>query len=315
VAPPPGRAVVVELDVAPRGPYRLPGPSRDGLLRRDGRGLVRLLHHDDEPVVVRVRPAGRAVRLVACGQSRDAARWAIERMRFALGLDDDLTPFLRAFRRDPLLGPALRRRPWLRPARHPVAFEALAWAVCGQLIESGRAAEIERRIVRRLGRSAPPPEAGGAPALRDSPSAAHVAGRAPAELAALDLAPKRAIALIRCAREVAAGRADLAQHEPCWRRLRQIPEIGSWTLECLGLHGQGRHDQIPAGDLMYLKLVGRLERLHRRATEEEVRAWFARYAPYQALAGWHLQVDRRRVTAGTPPAPWRPAERAHTAAA
>ena len=60
---------------------------------------------------------------------------AIERMRFALGLDDDLRRFFEPFRGDPLLGPAIRRRPWLRPRRRPWPWEALAWAITEQLIE------------------------------------------------------------------------------------------------------------------------------------------------------------------------------------
>jgi 3-methyladenine DNA glycosylase/8-oxoguanine DNA glycosylase len=76
---------------------------------------------------------------------------ALERMRFALGVDDDLGEYYRRFRRDPLLGPLLRRRPHLRPRRRPWAWEALAWAVVKQLIESGRAARIQRRIVGRWG--------------------------------------------------------------------------------------------------------------------------------------------------------------------
>ena len=36
---------------------------------------------------------------------------ALERMRFALGVDDDLGEFYRRFRRDPLLGPLIRRLP------------------------------------------------------------------------------------------------------------------------------------------------------------------------------------------------------------
>jgi 3-methyladenine DNA glycosylase/8-oxoguanine DNA glycosylase len=34
--------------------------------------------------------------------------------------------------------------------------------------------------------------------------------------------------------------------------------------------------------------VGRLARLGRRATEDEVRAFFEPYAPFQALAGTYL---------------------------
>ena len=76
---------------------------------------------------------------------------AIERMRFALGVDDDLGEFYRRFRRDPLLGPLLRRLRTCRPRRRPWPWEALAWAVVKQLIEAGRAATIQRRMVGRWG--------------------------------------------------------------------------------------------------------------------------------------------------------------------
>ena len=145
-------ATTLEQDVVPLGPYRLPGPGRDGVMvARDG-ALTRALWVGEEQVVVRAWGAGRAVRIRAEAETRDAAAFAIERMRFALGTDHDLSDFHRRFRWDPLIGPVIRRRPWLRPRRRPEPFEALAWAVCEQLIESGRAAAIERRIVRRHGR-------------------------------------------------------------------------------------------------------------------------------------------------------------------
>jgi 3-methyladenine DNA glycosylase/8-oxoguanine DNA glycosylase len=58
----------------------------------------------------------------------------------------------------------------------------------------------------------------------------------------------------------------------------------------LALTGQGRLDQLPAGDLAYLKLVGRLQSggdPRARATEEEVMELFAPYAPWAGLAGLH----------------------------
>jgi DNA-3-methyladenine glycosylase II len=257
----------------------MPGAGRDGVLRRSGEVLSRLMHLDGEPVVVRAWGAASAVRLRAEAGSRGGAAAGVERMRFALGVDHDLSDFHRAFRRDPLIGQAVRWRPWLRPRRRPEPFEALAWAICEQLIESRRAAAIERRLVRRFGR----PSACGT--LRDAPAAAFLAGRAPAEIEACGLAPKRAITMVRAAREVASGRADLAQHEPSWRRLRAIPGIGSWTLEMLAFEGQGRDDQLPAGDLKYVRLVGRLAGLGRLASEDEVRAFFAPYEEFAGLAG------------------------------
>ncbi len=263
----------------------------DGVARRRGGVLERLLHVGDEPAVVRVAmPARDRVVIGARAADRDAAVAAIDRMRFALGVDDDLRPFFQRFRDDPLIGASVRSRPHLRTARRPEPFEALAWAVCEQLIEYERAAAIERRIVWGLGRSAPCWT--GERTLRDLPSAATLAAVAPARLQAFDLSAGRALALVKAAREVARGRVDLhaPDHERGWARLRRIPGIGAWTLEVLALHGQGRHDQLPAGDLAFLKLVGRMHaggRPSARATEDEVRACFAPYEEWAGLAATH----------------------------
>jgi len=272
-------AHTVERDVVPLSPYRLPGAGRDGVLTRREGALVRAVEAEGETAVVRAWVAAGAVRFRAEAPTRASATAAIERMRFALGTDHDLHAFHRRFVRDPLVGPVIRRRPWLRPRRRPEPFEALAWAVCEQLIESRRAAAIECSIVRRLGaRSA-------CGSYRLPPAAARLAAAAPAELDSCGLAPKRSIALIKAAREVASGRADLGEHESSWRRLLAIPNIGNWTIEMLAFEGQGRDDKIPALDLAYVILVGRLAHGGRRATEEEVRAFFAPYGEHAALAG------------------------------
>jgi 3-methyladenine DNA glycosylase/8-oxoguanine DNA glycosylase len=259
------------------GAYRLPTAGRDGVLTEQRGALVRVVYAAGGAAVVRVWIAGGAVRFQADAPSAEVARAAIERMRFALGTDHDLGEFHRRFRRDPLIGPVIRRRPWLRPRRRPEPFEALAWAVCEQLIEGRRASAIERKIVRRLGSRTGPHCC--------PPTAERVARLAPAELDACGLAPKRSIALIRAAREVASGRADLSRHEPSWRRLKAIPNIGNWTIEMLAFEGQGRDDMLPALDLAYVKLVGQLAGLGRRATEDEVREFFAPYGEHAALAG------------------------------
>jgi 3-methyladenine DNA glycosylase/8-oxoguanine DNA glycosylase len=212
-------------------------------------------------------------------------------MRFALGVDEDLGLFYREFAADPLIGHSLRARPWLRARRRPEPFEALAWAICEQLIEYERAAAIQRRIVASMGVSWVGWE-GCSRALRDVPCPRTLASVAPAYLESLDLAAARARLLVRVAREVASGRLDLHhhEHERSWRRLRRLPGIGPWTIEMLALHGQGRYDQLPAGDLGLIKYVGR--RLSggdpwARASEEEVRAFFAPYGPWRGLAAVH----------------------------
>jgi 3-methyladenine DNA glycosylase/8-oxoguanine DNA glycosylase len=314
---------VIEERVMPRWPYRLPRSSGgDGVVRSREKVVERLLHVGHAPIRVRawrtregyvhiraepIDPAAVTHRIVPEGMSaaeeiapagETELGIAVERVRFSLAVEDDMGEFFQTFKRDPLLGPPIHHKPWVRPKRRPWPWEALCWAITSQLIEARRAAEIQRRIVRRWAPSYLPNQP--APrrrrerswALRDVPSAAVIAGRAPAELASMDLSAGRSVAMVRCAREVARGRARLEDPESD-RRLLQITEIGPWTIQCLGLHGRGDPDSLPAGDLAYVKLVGHLAGLGRRATVEEVEEYFAPYAPFRglagafALAGWH----------------------------
>jgi 3-methyladenine DNA glycosylase/8-oxoguanine DNA glycosylase len=267
-------AVEVRVEVRPRWVFGLsPVNGMDGLHRVRGGVLHRLLHRDGSPVWLRIaQTAPDSVLFGARAADRELAEWGIERMRLSTGVDQDLAPFYERFRDDPLIG----------------ASE--------QLIEYERAAAIERRLVARLGRRCP--ESG----LADCPTAAVIAAQAPALLASLDLSEGRAIALVRAAREVAGGRVDLfaAPHEPGWRRLRAIRGIGAWTVQCLALHGQQRLDQLPAGDLSYIKLVGRINHGHPwgRAEPAEVEAFFAPYAPWAGLAGAHALRSAGSAAAG-----------------
>lgn len=263
------------------------------MLRRNRGVLERLLHRGNEPVHVRVaQTAPDTVLLGARSHRIEAAHYGIERMRFALGVDEDLSSFHREFAGDPTIGLSVRARPWLRAGRRPEPFEALAWAVCEQLIEYERAAVIQRRIVASMGERWVGWD-GCASALRDVPSPDVLAGAAPARLESFDLAGSRARLLVRVAREVASGRLELSdpEHERGWRRLRAIPGVGPWTVEMLALHGQGRYDQFPAGDLGLIKYVGR--RLSggdpwARASEDEVRSFFAPYGRWRGLAAAHV---------------------------
>jgi 3-methyladenine DNA glycosylase/8-oxoguanine DNA glycosylase len=286
-------AVDHRVEVRPPWPFRLRlQGSLDGVQRVRGQVVVRLLEIDGAPALVRIRQLARdRVLFGAQADALDVAQEAIARMRFATGVDEDLRPFYERFRFDPLIGAAVRNDPHLRIRRRPDPWEALLAAVTEQLIELQRAGAIQRRVVAALAPRCP------RTGMRPYPTPAVVAGTAPARLESFDLSAGRALTLIRAAREVAAGRVDLAasDHERGWRRLRAIPGVGPWTLEMLALYGQGRHDQLPAGDLGYLKAVGRLltGEPYARATEDEVREVFAPYAPWAGLAGaYFLRVPR-----------------------
>lgn len=306
----------VEVEVRPPSPYRMPRGSADRTLRVRGGVATRFMHVEGSPVLVRAwQPARDRVRFRAealdpecisrpriklepcpgpAGQAQ--LEEAVTAMRRALWVDVDLSDFYRRFRRDPLIGPLIRRMPGFRPQGRPWPWEALAAAVVGQLIEARRAALIERRIAGRWGCRL----GTGRASLCDVPGPAVIAGRAPAEIESMDLVGKRAIALRRLAREVVAGRCRIDSPEGD-RRLLSISQIGPWTVQCLGLFGRGELDSLPAGDLGYVKLVGRLNGGGRRATIPEVEEFYAPYEPYRGFVGALTLSGLHRLAAEGPP--------------
>lgn len=282
-------AVEVRVEVRPPWPFRLRGGSPDGVFRRRGNGVQRLVWGVHAGAV---QAGPDRVVFGARAHTREAAELAVARMRFATGVDEDLRDFHAAFRDDPVIGRAVRELPHLRVPRRTCPWEAFMWAVTEQLIAYDDAVLIQRRILRALGARCT--DTG----LVDPPPAALIAAQSPALLQSFGLTETRAVALRRAAAEVASGRVDLRarDHEAGWRRLLAIPGIGPWTIEMLAVLGQGRHDRVPAGDLGYLKIVGRLLTGNPRARADvpEVYAFFERYGRWKGLAAEYLRVSAAR---------------------
>ena len=200
--PPAADARAPTASCAPRRGARAADPRR----RRAGRRARR-------PAGARPRGPRRQ------GARADAGEEAIERMRFALGVDDDLRPFYERFRDDPLIGPVVRAgRGCGRPAPR---------AVRGAGLGGHRAAH---RVPARGARSSGGSSARARAAAARAPACATCRRRdarrpAPALLESWTSRAPRAIALVRAAREVARGRVDLRapDHERGWRRLRRDP--------------------------------------------------------------------------------------------
>src|SRR5947208_13393924 len=137
---------MIAAELKPRGPYSL---RVSGRLASDAtRVVVRGTYHATiagEGRLETVRAWQRSDGVVCV---RAASEAGVEHVRYALGLDDDHSDFLRRFATDPLLGEPIRRLRGLRPLRTATVAHALLRAVAGQLILARRAREVERLNVR-----------------------------------------------------------------------------------------------------------------------------------------------------------------------
>ena len=179
---------MVAADLRPRGPYSL------ALSARGASDATRTFR---DGILNAVVPAGRGVAWqrpdgVVC--LRATGEEAFDQLRFCLGIDDDHTPFVLRFQRDPLLGTTVRRLRGLRPVRLATVAQALLRALCGQLILASEARALERRIVRAA--------TGRRDGLSIPPATADLARFSPAELRRLGLHARRGATLARLTRSI-----------------------------------------------------------------------------------------------------------------
>jgi 3-methyladenine DNA glycosylase/8-oxoguanine DNA glycosylase len=267
---------MVTADVRPRGPYSLElSARRAGDATRTFRDAIL----DAE------LPAGRAVawqRPDGTLHLRATTEEAFEQMRFCLGVDDDHTPFVLRFQRDPFIGRAVRMLRGLRPLRTATVAHAVLRALCGQLILASEARAMERRIIRatterRTGwRHAPP-------------AAADLTFISPARLRALGLHARRGATLVRlCAWEL-----ERLKDQPTAivaDRLARERGIGPWSIGVVCLEGLGRFERGLEGDLGLVKLLGEVRgrRVAGWETAELLEPYgeWAGLASVYMLAGW-----------------------------
>ena len=254
---------MLEATITPRGPYRLAlqAPSGRWTAPLPGAGTAAACQLPDGSVRVRATTED-----------------GLARARFMLALDDDTAEFHRRFAHDPLLGPSARALVGYRPLRRATVAHAALRAVCGQLIESRRAAAIERSILRACGEPVPSREA--------------LARLSPAELRRCGLATTRASALVRLCRTVDLERLRAVPTDAVLARLHREPGFGPWSTGVIALEGLGRYDHGLVGDLGLVKLASALR--GRSVEPAETADLLAPYGEWRGLACNVLLLGWRR---------------------
>lgn len=270
--------MVVEATLRPRGPYSLTVSARrasDATRRFRGRILTATLCIDGSPE-----------RVTACQQAdgrlvlRAPSEEAIDRLRFVLACDDDHSEFLHRFAKDTLLAGPVRHLRGLRPLRTATVTQALLRAVVGQLIASGEARRIERRLIR-----ATTPELDG---LHAPPLPEHLAGFAPAQLQRFDLPARKATTIVRLCRTLDLERLRRVPTEAVAARLERERGIGPWSVGVMCLEGLGRTERGLVGDLGLLKLCAAIR--GRWVDAAETAELLAPYGEWAGLACVYLMA-------------------------
>lgn len=172
---------------------------------------------------------------------------ALNRVRFFLGLDEDLGPFYALARQDPPFQKVLRQWYGYHQVKFLTPFENACWAVLTQRTPGNVAGQMKRRLVETYGGSVQTP----AGPLWAFPAPADLAGASAAELAGL-------LGNSRKGEYLAAAVQAFGQVDEHWLRqgpydevktwLCSIRGLGPWSATFVLLRGLGRMDSLPPDD-------------------------------------------------------------------
>lgn len=211
---------------------------------------------------------------------------AVQRCRRLLDLDADPVAVSGALGSGAALAPLVRRRPGLRVPGSVDGPELAARTVLGQQVSVAGARTLAGRLVERRGEALPATLAGSdGPPTRLFPDSAAIAGLEPGEV---PLPASRRAALVRLARELAAGEITLdpgADRDGARGRLLSLPGIGPWTASYVAMRALGDPDALPATDLGVRRA---LIRLGYPDGPGAVQAMAERWRPWRSYAVQHL---------------------------
>lgn len=225
------------------------GP-RDPCFRLPGDGSVwRTSLLPTGPVTARISRTGPgAARCVAWGSG---AQQFVEMLPAMLGADDDTSDFVP---RDPTVAAAHQRVPHLRLGRTGLVLEALIPAIIEQRVPGVDAFRSWRLLVSKYGTPAPGPAP---PGMRVPPSA-EVWRHIPSwEFHRANVDPRRAQAVVSCARRAASLERLVARPAAQARQaLTSLPGVGEWTAAETAQRAFGDADAVSVGDYHIPKMIG-----------------------------------------------------------
>ena len=253
--------------------------------------LYRAFRIDHVPALLKVQNRAddelQAV-VIAAGEEPLPRRSRVEQaLRRKLSLDLDLPAFYRFLSSDPALSGLQGHHRGLRPILKDSLWEALSLAIADQQVNVTFAAELKHRLLAKYGTQY---VLDGIP-LWLFPDAATLAN--------LDEYALRPLQFTRNKSSFIVGLARTFLADPAWNRLTgtgesivqrlcQLRGVGRWTAEYGAMMGLGITDTLPAADIALMRMVQRVANLPHRPTEQEVRAYGARWSPWQGLVTFYL---------------------------
>ncbi|MBV7299389.1 DNA-3-methyladenine glycosylase family protein [Enterovibrio paralichthyis] len=205
-------------------------------------------------------------------------------LRHMLGLTQDISAFEEAYKNDANISRLLKHSHGLRIPQTGTPFEAITWAITGQLISVEAAVSIRRRLIEKTG----VPHSCG---LLCQPDAGLLAATGISIYRECGYSNSKATTIQRVAQQLVDGELSLSlDDDPAAiaKNLLAVKGVGPWTVSYTLLRGFGYLDGSLHGDVAVRRNLQRLLALEEKPSEKETQQWLAPFSPYRALVAAHL---------------------------
>lgn len=230
-------------------------------------------HH--VPATLTLPAAHVGVPDISAQGSPEAVAEAVGIARRWLGLDADPRAGVAALHADPVLGPLVRARPWLRVPGAADSFEAAVFIVLGQHVSLAAGRAFAGRLVAHHGGFPTAQTLAAADPVRVREVAGVTGARARTIVAIAGAVSQRTLSL-----EPPAPRSESALAE-MRAGLLALPGVGPWTADLIALRCLRDPDVFLPGDLVLRKALGGVSAPEAARVAE---AW----RPHRSLAVLHL---------------------------
>lgn len=253
-----------------------------------GEQLRRVVSVVDTPVLFEVEAAdGLTLTLHAEGLDDTLIAAATDRVRFYLGLDDELTAFY--VRADPAFESAVRKLYGYHMLKVLTPFEAACWALIQQRTPNGFAHKTMAKLGEHFGKRL---TVGGV-TYTAFPEARQMLHDPQARVLDATNNTRKTERLLHVIRAFATADETFLRQGPYGdvaRWLGSIKGLGAWSVDFIMLRGLGRTERVPWSDTAMLAAISHSYTQGFEISTGAARELAERYGPYQGYWAHYLKT-------------------------
>lgn len=268
--------------------------DKDLIDRFDGKTYRRVLLVDEKPYLTKTVSTGSIESPdlgveVEPAPSTKVQNKIKKKLKFMLGVDDDVTAFYKLAESDPVMSKLVKIFYGMRTPTTETVFESLIIAITEQQLALSIVITFRSRLVKQYGRTLMI----GGETYYAFPTASDLAEARIEDIRSMKFSQKKSEAILNVSKLAFEGRLDLEEmrnwsKDKILETLTEISGIGPWSANYVMVRGMRRGEGLMASDLAVRAAVTDFYRLKGKAIVEDAEKILAPYKDYQNYAAYYL---------------------------